>query len=58
MPATPVDDKDERIDPDMLELGLVLEDEDIADDDDDGSDEEIEVLDVESLQWKLVRCVL
>ena len=35
--ATPVDDKDEEIDPDMPELGLVLED-----DDDDGSDEDIE----------------
>ena len=40
----PVDDKDEGIDPDMLELLLVLEDEDIADDE-DSSDEEIELLD-------------
>ena len=42
----PVDDKDEGIEPVMLELVLVLEDEDIADDE-DSSDEEIELLDVD-----------
>ena len=46
--ATPVDDKDEEIDTDMPELGLVLEDEEIADEE-DCSDEEIEELDVDSL---------
>ena len=47
--ATPVDDKDEEIDPEIPELGLVLEDGDMADDDVDDSDEEIDELDVDSL---------
>ena len=46
--ATPVDDKDEEIDPEIPELGLLLEDEDKADDE-EGSDEDIDELDVDSL---------
>ena len=40
----PVDDKDEGIEPVMLQLVLLLEDEDTADDE-DSNDEEIELLD-------------
>lgn len=50
----PVDDVDERIDPDILELVLVLDDE-YTGDDEDGSDE-IEVLDEGSWKRKLAIC--
>ena len=41
----PVDDKDEGIDSDMKELELLIEEENILSDDEDGSDEEIETPD-------------
>ena len=50
----PVDDVDEGIDPDILELVLVLDDE-YTGDDEDGSDE-IEVLDEGPWKRKLAIC--